>query len=153
MPALTDEELSAWRSLLRAHALLVDVLGHELEREKGITLAQYEVLAFLSDASERRLRMSELAEAVLLSRSGLTRLVDRLTDAGLVRREGCREDRRGAYAVLTDRGFDRLADAWSVHARGVAEYFAAPLTEQEIHIVDRALGKVARSPEVRIEVA
>lgn len=153
MAVLNDEEVAAWRALLRAHARLVDVLGHELEREKGITLAQYEVMTFLSDAPQRRMRMSELADAVLLSRSGLTRLIDRLTDSGLVCREDCPEDRRGSYAVLTDEGLERLRDAWTVHARGVAEHFAASLTESETRMLERALSKVAPATRSCLEVA
>ncbi len=153
MAVLNDEGLAAWRALLRAHARLVDVLGHELEREKGITLAQYDVMAFLSEAPQQRVRMSELADAVLLSRSGLTRLIDRLTHSGLVRREGCPEDRRGSYAVLTNEGFERLRDAWMVHERGVAEHFAEPLTETETRMLERALSKVAPAPRSCLEVA
>jgi len=139
---LTDDELEAWRSLLRAHAALFEVLERELEAEHGMSLAFYEVLVRLSE-SGGRVRMSDLAAGVLLSRSGLTRLIDRMAQAGLVARESCPSDRRGAYAVLTDKGRATLDDAWPVHAQGVAEHFAGHLEPGEAVVLANVLGRIA----------
>ena len=101
---LTREELGAWRGLLRVHASLTKALDAELMREHGLPLSSYEVLLFLADAPDGRLRMSDLADGVLLSRSGLTRLVDRMERDGLLRRERCEDDARGYNAVITAEG-------------------------------------------------
>ena len=101
---LTGAELGAWRGLLRVHARLTKALDAELLREHDLPLSSYEVLLFLADAPDGRLRMAELAEGVLLSRSGLTRLVDRMEREGLLRRERCEDDARGYNAVITEPG-------------------------------------------------
>ena len=101
---LTTAELAAWRGFLRVHSALTKQLDAELEAAHGLSLSSYEVLLFLADSPEGRVRMSELADSVLLSRSGLTRLVDRLERDGLVRRESCPSDLRGFNAVITDEG-------------------------------------------------
>ena len=103
-PCLDDRELRAWRGLLRAHAALTKALDNQLEAGHGLPLMSYEVLMQLADADDRRMRMRDLASSVILSRSGLTRLVDRLEADGLLRRESCSSDARGAFAVLTDTG-------------------------------------------------
>lgn len=95
--------------------------------EEDLPLASYDVLVQLAEAPERRLRMTELAGAVLLSRSGLTRLVDRLTSEALVTRQVCEDDARGTYAVITDRGIARLRKASKVHLRGVEEHMTSRL--------------------------
>src|SRR5262245_47888751 len=97
-------ELAAWRGLLRVHSALVHDLDAELRATHGLSLHEYEVLLHLADAAGERLRMSDLANAVLLSQSGLTRLVDRLVRAGSVERTRCEEDRRGHFAALTSVG-------------------------------------------------
>lgn len=129
--ALNDRELRAWRGLLRAHAALTKALGADLEREHGLPLTSYEVLMNLHNAPGRRMRMSELACCVILSRSGLTRLVDRLAREGLLDREACDDDARGAFAVLTDEGEARVAAARRTHLAGVRARFLARLSEQE----------------------
>lgn len=121
----------AWRRFLRAHALVIRRLEGDLVAEQSLPLASYDVLVVLAEAPERRLRMSELAERVLLSRSGLTRLVDRLEREGLVRREACDSDARGLFTVLTPEGLDRLRQASPVHLRGVAQYGVGRLDESE----------------------
>ncbi len=103
----------------------------------------YDVLAQLSEAAGGRLRMRELAEAVLLSRSGLTRLVDRMERAGYVSRERCADDRRGAFATITSAGRKALRQASPVHARGVAEHFARRLSREETDVLAGALGRLA----------
>lgn len=119
---LSVGEQTAWRTFLRAHATLLRRLEGELVREHELPLASYDVLVQLSEAPAGALRMTELAERVLLSRSGLTRLVDRLVRDGLVERRACPADARGTLAVLTEQGDARLRAAWPTHLRGVAAH-------------------------------
>src|SRR4051812_547253 len=107
----TKQELSAWRGLLEVHAHITDVLDEEMRAEHGLPVSSYEVLMFLADAPNHQLRMSEIADRVLLSRSGLTRLVDRLVQLGYVARCAVETDGRGAYAELTDAGLQKLEAA------------------------------------------
>ena len=137
-----DAQLAAWRALLEAHAAVTDLLERELEQERGLPLSKFEVLLQLAEAPGGRLRMLELAQSVLLSKSGLSRLVDRMEEAELVRRERCPSDRRGAYAVLTDEGRRVLRRAAQVHLRGIKEHFTSHLDENEIRVLTAALGKV-----------
>jgi DNA-binding MarR family transcriptional regulator len=133
--------LNAWVSLLQAHATLVRRLESELERETGLALADFDVLAQLARAGGE-LRMTELAARALISRSGMTRRVARLVDDGLVRRAGADVDGRGVVVTLTDIGVTRLAETAPVHARGISETFVAQLDDQELEVLERALGKV-----------
>jgi DNA-binding MarR family transcriptional regulator len=120
---LTPLELGAWREFLRVHATLTRELDEELRRSHGLPLSSYDVLVNLESAPGRQMRMSELADAVLLSRSGLTRLVERLERDGLLARADCPSDARGSLAVLTDAGMAKLAEARKTHLRGVRERF------------------------------
>lgn len=138
-----EDELAAWRAFLRAHAAVVDRLDRELQDEQGLPLTWYEVLLHLNWAPDDRLRLSALADRLLLSRSGLTRLVDRMVAAGLIERESCRTDRRGAFAVLAHDGAARLRQAAPVHLRGVQEHFAGLLTGAEVAAIRSGLEKVA----------
>ena len=131
LPRLSATDLAAWRAFLRAHAQIVRRLEHDLVTEHDLPLPSYDVLVQLSEAPDRRLRMTQLAERVLLSRSGLTRLVDRLVRDGLVERQACPSDARGTLAVLTDAGLDRLRSAWPTHLRGVEERFVGRLSVEE----------------------
>ncbi|MGH9281891.1 MAG: MarR family winged helix-turn-helix transcriptional regulator [Acidimicrobiales bacterium] len=137
-----DRQLAAWRAFLRAHAQVMDRLDHELQHEQDLPLTWYEVLLHLAGAPADRLRLNELAEVVLLSRSGITRLVDRLVGAGLVERQMCPTDRRGAFAALTPVGRARLRRAAPVHLRGIQEHFAAHLDDDEVDAIRRGLDKV-----------
>jgi len=139
---LTASEQNAWRTFLRAHATIVRRLEAELLQEHDLPLASYDVLVQLSEAPDRRLRMTELADRVLLSRSGLTRLVDRLVREGLVAREAYAQDARGTLAVLTDAGLDRLRDAWPTHLRGVVEHVTGRLTHRETVRLGALLAKL-----------
>jgi DNA-binding MarR family transcriptional regulator len=131
-PTLLDrEELAAWRGLLRVHAGLTKALDAELIREHELPLSSYEVLLFLADAPRGRLRMSELADGVLLSRSGLTRLVDRMERDGLLTRRRCEEDQRGYYAEITDKGRELFTRARTTHLEGVRERFLDRLSASE----------------------
>src|SRR5918997_3771041 len=120
---LTGTELGAWRGMLRVHAALVRELDAELDAAHGLPLSSYDVLIYLQAAPGRRLRMAELADSVLLSRSGVTRLVDRLEREGLIVGDACDEDGRGLFAVLTDRGEELLARARPTHLHRVRERF------------------------------
>jgi DNA-binding MarR family transcriptional regulator len=140
---LNDQEMAAWRAFLRAQATVLGALERELEAERGLPIAFYDVLVVLSEADGGRLRMSELANRVVLSRSGVTRLVDRMERQGLVQREQCPADRRGYETVITAEGRKVLKQAWPVHARGVAEHFARYLSSDEARVVADALGRMA----------
>jgi DNA-binding MarR family transcriptional regulator len=129
---LTPLELGAWRGMLRVHSALVKVLDAELIAGHDLPLTSYEVLISLQAAPGRRLRMAELADSVLLSRSGMTRLVDRLERHGLLVRETVSSDGRGCYAVLTDAGEELLARARATHLDGVRERFLRHFTEAEL---------------------
>src|SRR6266480_2762833 len=131
----------AWRSLLRAHATLMRRLDTDLERETGLALADFDVLAQLAKAGGE-LRITELAERALISRSGMTRRVARLADQGLVRRDRASTDARGVVVALTKAGIARLGETAPVHARGISKLFVAQLDDQELALLDRALNKV-----------
>jgi DNA-binding MarR family transcriptional regulator len=128
---LRSDEMETWQAFLRAHALVTRRLEAELLAEHGLPLASYDVLVQLVSAPEHRLRMTELADRVLLSRSGLTRLVDRLEREGLVERTACTSDARGFFAVLTDEGYDRLRAASPTHLRGIRQYAVGWLSPTE----------------------
>jgi DNA-binding MarR family transcriptional regulator len=140
---LTREELGAWRGLLRVHAGMTKALDAELVREHGLPLSSYEVLLFLADAPDGRLRMSELADGVLLSRSGLTRLVDRMEREGLLRRERCEDDARGYNALITDKGRELFAVARRTHLDGVRKRFLSRLSREELRTLAQLWEKVA----------
>ena len=129
---LTPLELSAWRELLRVHSTLSRELDEELRRAHGLPLSSYDVLVNLESADGGQMRMSELADAVLLSRSGLTRLVERLERDGLLARADCPDDARGSLAVLTNDGLARLAEARKTHLRGVRERFLDHFADDEL---------------------
>jgi DNA-binding MarR family transcriptional regulator len=133
--------MDAWRSLLRAHATLMRQLETDLERETGLALADFDVLAQLAVAGGE-LRMTELAAQALISRSGMTRRVTRLVDKGLVRRANADADARGVVVGLTDAGVARLTETAPVHVRRVSELFVAQLDDQELAVLQSALDKV-----------
>ena len=139
---LTAVELAAWRTFLRAHATVTRRLEAELVAEHELPLASYDVLVQLSEAPDRRLRMTELADKVLLSRSGLTRLADRLERDGFIARQACPSDARGTLAVLTDAGLAKLETAWQTHRRGVAEHVTGRLTADEVVALGALMGKL-----------
>ncbi|MBB6344893.1 MarR family winged helix-turn-helix transcriptional regulator [Nonomuraea muscovyensis] len=120
---LTVEELTVWRTLQRVQVRVTRHLEAELLVAHDLPLASYDVLARLAEAPGRRLRMNDLAARVLLSRSGLTRLIDRLQREELVAREACASDARGLYAVLTDAGAERLAEAGPTYLKGIRTGF------------------------------
>ncbi len=145
---IDEPHLTAWRNFITAHARLIDQIDRELVVAECIPLHWYDVLVELAEAPERRLRMHELADKVVLSRSGLTRLVDRLENAGLLARQADPSDRRGSFAVLTDKGREALRQSWPVYAHGIREHFATlispgeaqTLTEIFTRLLDRLNG-------------
>jgi len=133
--------LQAWDALLRAHATLLRQLETDLESKTGLALADFDVLAQLAIAGGS-LRMTELADRALISRSGMTRRVTRLLREGLVRRAHADVDGRGVVVQLTNSGLDRLTIAAPVHMRGVSDLFLAKLDDQELAVLESALAKV-----------
>jgi DNA-binding MarR family transcriptional regulator len=129
---LTAEELAAWRGMLRVHTALVKALDAELSAAHDLPLSSYEVLITLESAPGRKRRMAELADSVLLSRSGMTRLVDRLAKEELLERDLCTDDGRGCYAVLTEKGAELLATARPTHLDGVRERFLRHFSRDEL---------------------
>jgi len=138
----TRQELAAWRAFLEAHHAVMAVLGEELE-DVGLPIGFYDVLVQLTEAERGGLRMVELARRVLLSKSGLTRLVDRMAGQGLVRRRPSPEDGRGYYVVATNLGRNALRRASPVHLGGVANHFTSLLTTEELIVITRAMKRVA----------
>ena len=136
---------SVWRSLLTVHTRLLERIAKKLTQADLPPLEWYDVLLTLKEAPDYSLRLSELAEKVLLSRSNLTRLVDRLEKADLLSRKSCSSDRRGTYAVLTEAGLAMQKEMWEVYAEGIAEYFARYLSDDEVStlqkICDRLIDK------------
>jgi DNA-binding MarR family transcriptional regulator len=118
--------------MLRAHAELVRELDAELAREHDMPLSSYEVLLFLNDSDDGRMRMSELADSALLSRSGLTRLVDRLERQGLLKRERCESDARGWFAEITPEGRRAFGEARKTHLDGVRRVFLNHFSRDEL---------------------
>ena len=143
-PRADDPRLRAWIAFLRAYAGVTRRLEAELHASREMGLAEYDALVQLALADGRRLRMSELAERVMLSRSGVSRLVDRLEATGLVARAACTDDARVAWATLTDAGVARLRDASPVHLRGVETHFLAQIPDGDREALIRALETVVR---------
>jgi DNA-binding MarR family transcriptional regulator len=140
---LSDTELRAWQALLHAHHKVTRALDAELRTEHGLSMAAYDVLLRLARAPERTLRMTDLAERVMMSPSGLTRVVDRLVDAGLVRRDRVRGDARVMLAQLTDEGRQSLRRAARTHLRGIREHFTGNLSQPQLRNVASALEIIA----------
>ena len=140
-PGASDWRVAVWRTFLRSHARVLRELERELG-ETGLPLSWYDVLLQLAEAPERRLRMAELADRVLLSRSGLTRLVDRLQAEGLVEREPSPDDARGTYTVLTAEGLQRLRRAAPVHLAGIQRHWLAHFSDDELTMLKELLSRI-----------
>ncbi len=135
--------MGAWRNFLHAHARITRRLDEELQAAHGLSLAEYDALLQIAHSPGRRVRMNVLAERVILSRSGITRLVDRLEAAGSVERAACTTDARGQEAVLTTVGLDRLRSAATTHLDGVRRYFLDRLDASALADLEASLGRVA----------
>jgi DNA-binding MarR family transcriptional regulator len=139
-----DSRLAPWRAFLLAHARVARRLDEELRAEHDISFAEYDALLTIARSPDRRIRMGQLAEGVLLSKSGVTRLIDRLVGDGLVERSACLADARGAEAVLTERGLSRLRAASRTHLRGISEHFLAVVDPADLESLERSMRAVAR---------
>lgn len=144
---LRDERLLPWRAFLIAHARITRRLDEELRAEHDLTLGEYDALLALAEAPDRRLRMNTLADRVILSKSGVTRLIDRLVADGLVVRDQCVTDARGAEAVLTDKGLERLRRASRTHLRGIERHFFEVVDPADLGAIRRAMVDVAEHAE------
>jgi DNA-binding MarR family transcriptional regulator len=142
-----DERVATWRRFLLAHARLERLLDDDLRAEHDLSLAEYDVLLQLAEAPGRRLRMHQIADRVLLSRSGVTRLIDRLVRDGSVERDPCITDARGAEAVLTEAGLRRLRTASLTHLRGIKDHFVEAIAPDDLAAVDRAMRDVVATIE------
>ena len=140
-----SRDLEAWRAFLEAHARLTTVLERDLRVHAGMPLAWYDVLVQLSEAEDGRQRMQELAQRVLFSRSGLSRLIDRMQAAGLVVREGDPRDGRGTYACVTAEGRAALRRAAPVHLSGIRTHFLDLLEENESRALAEAFQRMIQS--------
>ncbi len=138
----TPEALASWRAFINAHSRITRRLEADLLAEHQLTLGVYDVLVQLVESPARRLRMTELADRVLLSRSGVTRLVDRMEREHLVVREACPSDARGMFAVLTETGYERLRRAARTHLRGIEEYYGSRLSAHDLADLRRILPKL-----------
>jgi DNA-binding MarR family transcriptional regulator len=139
---LEGAALEAWRSYLQSHASILRELDAQLVAEHGLTTRDYEVLLYLAQAEDRRLAMSALAERTMLTRSGITRLVDGLVASGLIERIACPEDARISYASLTDAGYEKLRHAGCTHIASIRRMFLAHFSAEEIAQLAALLGRL-----------
>ena len=139
---LEGAALEAWRSYLQSHASILRALDAELVAEHGMTTRDYEVLLYLSQAPDRKLPMSALAESTMLTRSGITRLCDGLVASGMIERTSCESDARVSYARLTDEGYEKLRSAGCTHIASIQRLFLEHFSEEEIAQLAGMLGRL-----------
>jgi DNA-binding MarR family transcriptional regulator len=139
---LDGAALEAWRSYLQSHATILRLLDAELVSEHGITTRDYEVLLYLAQAPDRKLPMSALAESTMLTRSGITRLVDGMVNDGFIERVGCPNDARVSYAQLTDEGYEKLRQAGCTHVGSIRRLFLEHFDPDEIDHLAGLLGRL-----------
>lgn len=145
---IAENKLEAWRSFLETHAWVIGRLEAELNDATGLPLAWFEVLYQISLAPEQRLRMQELANKLMISRSGFTRLSDRMEGAGLIERKACPTDRRGTFVLLTPAGVRALSKALPVQLRGIAKHFADHLDDNAANALKATLDGIRTTAEV-----
>src|SRR5437588_9356549 len=139
---LEGSALEAWRSYLQSHASILRELDADLAAQHGMTTRDYEVLLYLAQAPDRKLAMSALAESTMLTRSGITRLVDGLVEAGLIERVSCKSDARVSYAQLTDAGYEKLREAGCTHIASIRRLFLEHFTPGEIEQLATLLSRL-----------
>ena len=139
---LDEEQQKHWRAWIAANSLLTDAFSRDLQEAHGLTLADYEILVRLSESADRRMRMSDLAEATLSSRSRLSHQIDRMERAGFVERVPCTDDKRGYFAVLTNSGWKKLVAAAPLHVSSVRERIVDVLTPEEFAALGAASKKL-----------
>ncbi|MGH2512579.1 MAG: MarR family winged helix-turn-helix transcriptional regulator [Candidatus Limnocylindrales bacterium] len=144
-----DPRLETWRAFLMAHALLTRRLDEDLRSAEGLTLGEYSALLQVAEAPGHSLRMNQLADGIFLSRSGVTRLIDRLEADGLIERSSCTSDGRGSLAVLTDAGLVRLRAASGTHLRGIDQYFLAVIAGSDLEQLNQTFKAIGE--RVRVE--
>lgn len=147
-PQLDSLRNSVWRLFITANVRLIDRIEEAFCQCGLPPMEWYDVLLTLKESSGQRLRLSELADKVLLSRSNLTRLIDRLEKAELLRREPCPGDRRGTFAVLTEAGLEMQQKMWGVYAKGIADYFACHLNDHEVIVFQQVLQQMLAGVKV-----
>lgn len=140
---LEEAGIEVWRRFLKAHAAVIGSIERDLEQEGAVSLIWYDVLVAISSAPQKRLRLRDLGHELVLTRSGATRLADRLESAGLVVREPAGDDRRGTLLALTGAGRKALRAAWPIYERGIRRGFLGKLEPSELKVLGRALGRVA----------
>lgn len=145
MAERVQEQLSAWRAMVLAVGTVREALEREIEGKAGVQLTWYEVMVNLSSAPDHRLRMQELAEKSLISKSGLSQAITLMEEAGLVERFACESDRRGTFAALTEAGERKFKELEAVHLRAIQESFTSHLNEEEAHALRTALERVAKA--------
>ncbi|MCB0164605.1 MAG: winged helix-turn-helix transcriptional regulator [Anaerolineae bacterium] len=141
-PNRCNEKVNPWHTFLRVHSRVLSALADDMEAEQAMPLTWYYVLFHLNNGCMNKLRLQDLAEAVDLSQSGLTRLLDRMAEAGLVERRPCATDRRGAYAIITPIGQGKLEAATHTYLRGIAEHFMRHLNEDDVEALLNAFNKI-----------
>jgi DNA-binding MarR family transcriptional regulator len=142
MKTQTRTSMDAWWAFLKAHSVVLGALDREMQEDRRLPLAWFDVLAFLNRTPDGQLRMQVLAESIYLTKSGLTRLLDRMVTAGLVERQTCPEDRRGWYAAITAEGKKALESALPKHIRGVEEHFFSHFSDAEIGVLHSLLSRL-----------
>lgn len=147
---LDESRNTTWRLFLTTHSKLVDLIEQELALAELPSLAWYEVLLALSESPEHRLRMHELAEIMVLDRSNLTRLVDRLEAKGLVCRKSCPTDRRGAFAAITEEGLAVRQKMWPVYEQAITKYFGCHLSDTEVEVLSKVLKRMLAGTQEKI---
>ena len=143
---LDGSALEAWRSYLQSHAGIVRELDADLIAQHGLTVRDYEVLLYLAQTEDRRLPMSALSERTMLTRSGITRLVDGLVSQELIERVSCESDARVSYARLTETGYTKLKEAGCTHVAGIERLFLAHFSPGELEQLASLLGRLPGAP-------
>lgn len=151
MTQLDAARNSLWRLFLTAHTRLVEQIEYDLKNADLPTFEWYDVLVALKQAPNQQLRLSELAEVLLVNRTNVTRLVDRLEKAGLIRRKACKDDRRGAFAVLTKAGLEMQQKMWEVYAESITHYFGRHLTDADVTVLTRSLSAMLTALDEELE--
>ncbi|MBN3878733.1 MULTISPECIES: MarR family winged helix-turn-helix transcriptional regulator [unclassified Nostoc] len=131
MTQLDSAQNSLWKIFLTAHTRLIDRVEQDFKQAGLPSFEWYDVLIALKQAPDQELRLSELAEELLVNRTNVTRLADRLEKAGLIQRKVCKDDRRGAFAVLTKAGLEMQQKMWTVYSQSIAQYFGRHLTQKD----------------------
>lgn len=137
-----QNQLDAWRLFLLLHSKIIDVVDQAIQAADGLPLNHYDVLIELHEAPDKRLRLFELAERVVLSRSSITRLVDALEKKSLLQRQTDPEDRRGSYAIITDQGEQALSGSWPLYSAAIMQHFGQYLSDEEAATIAQAFSRI-----------